>query len=94
MYIPCMLPFGSPSIYSSGAASLFDRRQGLRFWWSSGLSHCEKFLGHTETTSLKAIQCMAAVRMAGWQQYPRWITRQGKQDKKLRGCGFVLLFFA
>lgn len=65
-----MLPFGSHSIYSWGADSLVDRRQGLRFWWSLRLGHCEKFLGHLETTSLKPIQCMAAVRMVGMAAVP------------------------
>lgn len=66
----CVLPSGSPSIHSWGTASLFDGRQGQRFWWSLGLGHSEKFLGHSGTTSLKPIQCMAAMCMFGMAAVP------------------------
>lgn len=45
--IPGMLPAGNPITDWWRAASLCGRRQGLRLWWSLGLGHCEKFLGHS-----------------------------------------------
>lgn len=82
-----MLPFGSPSIYLWGAASLFDRRQGLRFWWSLGLGHCEEFLGHSERTSLKPIQRMAAVRKVGMAA----VTPLNYPARETRSCFHFLL---
>lgn len=69
--------------HSWEAASLFDRWQGLQFWWSLGLHHCARFLGHSREKQPQASPVHVLCIWLGWQQCPLSIIPPGNSAASL-----------